>query len=76
VDLSSFSYHLSVSSLIKYYSSESPTKLITDLFSEIEQIDFLIKKAKQSRYTPWWRLGERRYSSNSFLTSALDGVSG
>jgi hypothetical protein len=31
------------------------------------------KKAKQSRYTPWWRLGERRYSSYSFLTSALDG---
>jgi hypothetical protein len=29
--------------------------------------------AKQSRYTPWWRLGERRYSSYSFLTSALDG---
>jgi hypothetical protein len=31
------------------------------------------KKAKQSRYTPWRRLGERRYSSCSFLTSALDG---
>jgi hypothetical protein len=30
-------------------------------------------EAKQSRYTPWWRLGERRYSSYSFLTSALDG---
>jgi hypothetical protein len=30
-------------------------------------------KAKQSRYTPWWRLGERRYSSYSFLTSALHG---
>jgi hypothetical protein len=30
-------------------------------------------KAKQSRYTPWWRLGERRYSSYSLLTSALDG---
>jgi hypothetical protein len=27
----------------------------------------------QSRYTPWWRLGERRYSSYSFLTSPLDG---
>jgi hypothetical protein len=26
---------------------------------------------KQSRYTPWWHLGERRYSSYSFLTSAL-----
>jgi hypothetical protein len=32
--------------------------------------------AKQSRYTPWWRLGERRYSSYSFLTSTLDGLSG
>jgi hypothetical protein len=30
------------------------------------------KKAKQSRYTPLWCLGERRYSSYSFLTSALD----
>jgi hypothetical protein len=27
---------------------------------------------KQSRYTPWRRLGERRYSSYSFPTSALD----
>jgi hypothetical protein len=33
-------------------------------------------KAKQSRYTPWRCLGERRYSSYSFTTSALDGVSG
>jgi hypothetical protein len=31
------------------------------------------KIKKQSRYTPWWRFGERRYSSYSFLTSALDG---
>jgi hypothetical protein len=31
------------------------------------------KKVKQSRYTPWRRLGERRYSSYSFTTSALDG---
>jgi hypothetical protein len=27
---------------------------------------------KQSRYTPWRRLGERTYSSYSFTTSALD----
>jgi hypothetical protein len=33
-------------------------------------------KVKHSRYTPWRRLGERRYSSYSFMTSALDGVSG
>jgi hypothetical protein len=28
---------------------------------------------KLSRYTPWRRMGERRYSSCSYLTSALDG---
>jgi hypothetical protein len=33
-------------------------------------------KLKQSHYTPRRRLGERRYSSYSFSTSALDGVSG
>jgi hypothetical protein len=31
------------------------------------------KKVKRSRYTPWRRLWERRYSSYSFTTSALDG---
>jgi hypothetical protein len=31
------------------------------------------KKLKLSHYTPRRRLGERRYSSYSFLTSALDG---
>jgi hypothetical protein len=31
------------------------------------------EKGKQSRNTPWWRLEKRRYSSYSFLTSALDG---
>jgi hypothetical protein len=34
------------------------------------------KKRKLFHYTPRRRLGERRYSSYSFLTSALDGVSG
>jgi hypothetical protein len=33
-------------------------------------------KVNQSRYTPCRRLGERRYSSYSFTSSALDGVSG
>jgi hypothetical protein len=28
---------------------------------------------KQSRYTPWRRFGERKYSSYSFTTSALNG---
>jgi hypothetical protein len=35
-----------------------------------------VNQVKQSLYTPWRRLGERRYSSYSFTTSALDGVSG
>jgi hypothetical protein len=30
-------------------------------------------KVKLSRYTPWRHMGERRYSSYSFSTSALDG---
>jgi hypothetical protein len=30
-------------------------------------------KVKPSRYTPWRRLGERKYRSYSFTTSALDG---
>jgi hypothetical protein len=34
------------------------------------------KKIKQSRYTPWRRLEGEKYSSYSFTTSALDGVSG
>jgi hypothetical protein len=33
-------------------------------------------KVKWSRYTPWRRLEERRYSSYSLITSSLDGVSG
>jgi hypothetical protein len=28
------------------------------------------KQVKVSRYTPWRRMGERRYSSYSYLTSA------
>jgi hypothetical protein len=32
-----------------------------------------INKVKQSRYTPWRRLGGEEYSSYSFTTSALDG---
>jgi hypothetical protein len=35
-----------------------------------------ILKLKLSHYTPWRRLGGEEYSSNSFSTSALDGVSG
>jgi hypothetical protein len=32
-----------------------------------------VSKVKQSRYTPWRRLGGRGYRSYSFTTSALDG---
>jgi hypothetical protein len=32
-----------------------------------------VRFGKLSRYTPWGRLGGGRYSSYSFLTSALDG---
>jgi hypothetical protein len=35
--------------------------------------DVRLKKLKLSRYTPQRRLGERRYGSYSFSTSALDG---
>jgi hypothetical protein len=31
------------------------------------------QKLKLSHYTPWRRMGDRRYSSYSFLTLALDG---
>jgi hypothetical protein len=39
------------------------------------RLQLRMKKVKQFHYVPWRRLGER-YSSYSFLTSALDGVSG
>jgi hypothetical protein len=32
----------------------------------------IVYPKKQPHCTPWWRLGERKYSSYSFLTSALD----
>jgi hypothetical protein len=41
--------------------------------ARLQAIAYLLK---QSHYTPWRYLGERRYSFYSFLTSALDGVSG
>jgi hypothetical protein len=36
----------------------------------------LLSKVKMSHYTPWRLLGVRRYSSYSFLTYVLGGVSG
>jgi hypothetical protein len=42
---------------------------------EQSQLKVIVKKVKvkQSRYTPWRSLEEMRYSSYSFMTSALDG---
>jgi hypothetical protein len=42
-------------------------------FSEYLSLFQVVRKVKLSRYTPWRRMGERRYSSYSYLTSALDG---
>jgi hypothetical protein len=39
----------------------------------ISNICSVSEKVKQSRYTPWRRLGGEEYSSYSFSTSALDG---
>jgi hypothetical protein len=39
----------------------------------VNKIFHIYIKVKLSRYTPWRHMGERRYSSYSFLTSALDG---
>jgi hypothetical protein len=47
----------------------STTKLKVKNFEE----PFIIElKIKLSRYTPWRRLGERRYRSYSLITTALD----
>jgi hypothetical protein len=43
------------------------------VLSTSASITFVVKNVKQSLYTPWRRLGERRYSSYSFTTSALNG---
>jgi hypothetical protein len=51
-------------------------QLLSDL-SYVAMRSFIFsKKLKQSRYTPRRALGGRRYSSCSFFTLALDGVSG
>jgi hypothetical protein len=51
----------------KSYKSYSDTTL-----TSLPQLLRVQGKVKLSRYTPWRRLGERRYSSYSFMTSALD----
>jgi hypothetical protein len=42
----------------------------------LSQSIYMLKRLKLSHYTPRRRLGERRYSSYSFSTSAVDGVRG
>jgi hypothetical protein len=49
----------------------SPTPLCKRQF-----VIYVKIKVKQSRYTPWRRLGGEEYSSYSFTTSALDGGEG
>jgi hypothetical protein len=50
--------------LLLSMTGDQPRRLITTIW------------VKHYRYTPWRRLGERMYSSYSFMTSALDGLSG
>jgi hypothetical protein len=47
--------------------------LTTVLRYLVNSVVIQIKKSEQSRYTPRWRLGERKCSSYSFTTSSLDG---
>jgi hypothetical protein len=51
-------------SILLYYVGHCP-------LSNVQTIKNM--QAKRSRYTPWWRLGKRRYSSYSLIISALDG---
>jgi hypothetical protein len=55
----------------------NPAQSVVDITLVLEQcvpaITLLHLVIKQFLYTPWRRLGERRYSSYSFSTSALDG---
>jgi hypothetical protein len=50
-----------------------PTSRSSSYFRQVDSWSLI---AKQSRYTPWWRLRGEDYSCYSFLTSALDGVNG
>jgi hypothetical protein len=68
--------HLTLLHLIPPLVTQNDIRSICTFITQITRLtsNFLKKvKVKQSRYTPWRRLGERRYSSYSFSTSALDG---
>jgi hypothetical protein len=64
---------LSSSSLHGLGESSVPASNVVVSLHLLLGLSFVCKKVKQSRYTPWRRLGERTYSSYSFSTSALDG---
>jgi hypothetical protein len=48
-------------------------KWSSSLCSFLQSLCYSLSAAASSHYTPWRRMGERRYSSYSFTTSALDG---
>jgi hypothetical protein len=52
------------------------TKIFTSVLGKKVENLCNYKKVKQSHNTPMEAQGERRYSSYSLTTSALDGVSG
>jgi hypothetical protein len=58
-------------SMLFFWVKRRVASWIDTSFSE----EHKVKKVKLSRYTPWRHIGRggRRYSSYSFLTSALDG---
>jgi hypothetical protein len=58
---------------IFYKYSRYSFKIFLVFFFIFSKMIIIKVKVKLSRYTPWRHMGERRYSSYSFLTSALDG---
>jgi hypothetical protein len=56
-----------------WMASEVNSAAINNIKTQIRKTILIKSRVKPSRYTPWRRLGERRYSSYSFTTSALDG---
>jgi hypothetical protein len=64
---------ITVRSQSAYVSDECSDKNLMHCFQWWVNILNISKKVKQSRYTPWRRLGGEEYRSYSFTTSALDG---
>jgi hypothetical protein len=65
-------YLITLQSLYSFYDQSKCIQLLFSYISSLLLL-FLVIKVKQSRYTPWRRLGGEGYSSYSFSTSALDG---